>query len=280
MNKEIIKKLIVISRPLGWMIGPFLLALGVIYAEVPFTPVIILQALTYTFPMSFVTFGLNDVYDYESDKKNPAKESKVIASGALADMKMTHLVWKVALAMICLTIVISMLSGNIYNVILTIVVIGLVMAYSIPPIRLKTRPILDSISNGLIIMLPLVMGYSYIGNFKDIPMLKFVVIAIAAMCTHAILAVRDIDFDLSVGDKTVATFLGRTNTMRICALIFFGLCLLQAFDTWFLNGYLLFFSILTALLSSRETFIKKYLKIYGGILLITFYIAAIAWIVF
>ncbi|EJD07270.1 uncharacterized protein FOMMEDRAFT_149783 [Fomitiporia mediterranea MF3/22] len=66
------------SRISGWFFGPILHAIGVIHSRVfPKTTVDILrsgfQLFCLSFPLCIIVFGVNDVYDYPSDVRNPRK---------------------------------------------------------------------------------------------------------------------------------------------------------------------------------------------------------------
>ena len=62
------------SRPIGWIIAPLVFLVGLSYsgADLSFLP--ILQMLLLSFPYCLFVYGINDVYDYESDKLNPRKK--------------------------------------------------------------------------------------------------------------------------------------------------------------------------------------------------------------
>jgi 4-hydroxybenzoate polyprenyltransferase len=93
--------------------------------------------------------------------------------------------------------------------------------YSAPPLRLKTTPVLDSLSNGLYI-LPGVLAYLAVaGAFP--PLLAVAGAWLWTMAMHTFSAVPDIAPDREAGIRTTATMLGERGALAYC-----GLCWLLA----------------------------------------------------
>ena len=83
--------LIKISRPRFWVYitGPFLI--GVVAASpVQSWPLIILLGAYFTFPANLLIYGINDIFDYETDKHNPKK----IAYETLVKPKEQKQLWR------------------------------------------------------------------------------------------------------------------------------------------------------------------------------------------
>lgn len=85
--------------------------------------------------------------------------------------------------------------------------------YSSPPFRFKELPVLDSISNGVIVWLCWALGY--ISNGRNLFLGKENASAskgwLLAFCTigiHALGAAADIEADTIAGQRTIATVLG------------------------------------------------------------------------
>ncbi|ASJ07800.1 hypothetical protein A3L11_00580 [Thermococcus siculi] len=97
----------------------------------------------------------------------------------------------------------------------------LAIAYSAPPLRLKSRPLLDSITNGLAYG-PVTMGLVF--ESLELPMgwalvysLPFFVVLSAG---HMLLAVPTIEEDLALGARTSAAWLGRERGIKVGILLF------------------------------------------------------------
>ena len=69
-----ISLLIRTSRPPLWILGPFVFfAFLPIHAE-RFAPLPVLQLILLSFPFCIFLYGINDAYDYESDRINPRRK--------------------------------------------------------------------------------------------------------------------------------------------------------------------------------------------------------------
>ena len=92
--------------------------------------------------------------------------------------------------------------------------------YSMPPIRAKVRPLIDSIFNVLYIF-PGIVGYAVVS--KTMPSL-YLCLAAAFWCMamHAYSAVPDIQADKKAKINTIATQLGKAGTLLFC-LVCYGL---------------------------------------------------------
>ena len=107
----------------------------------------------------------------------------------------------------------------------TVAFLGLAWSYSMPPLRLKNRPILDSISNGLMCWLFWASGYVFEGKrallwSTDPSATNGRLVFFFASGLHSLAAVADVQADASAGDRTIGTGLGE----RI-ALLFSFVCL-------------------------------------------------------
>ncbi len=97
-------------------------------------------------------------------------------------------------------------------------------AYSVPPLRLKERPPLDSLSNGLgFFLLPFVMGYSLGADPREMP-LKYYLLALSVCGIHALATAADYDADKAAGHRTFAVMFGRRAAAAF-ALIAFAVAL-------------------------------------------------------
>lgn len=97
----------------------------------------------------------------------------------------------------------------------------LVVFYSAPPLRFKSKPFIDFATNYLYIM-PGVFGhYIASGTLPAVPILLAGFLHIAAM--HIFSAVPDIEYDRSVGIKTTPVVIGRTPALILVAVFWTGL---------------------------------------------------------
>ncbi|KAG8779303.1 hypothetical protein FRC12_024430 [Ceratobasidium sp. 428] len=224
------------SRPPGWTFGPILYGIGAIHSGVipkslSALGVCVTQIATLSFPLCIVVFGVNDIYDYASDLLNPRKSATSL-EGTILPPAHHGFVHTAAITSSAITLGISLLpylyahhtvgTWQAYSPsISTAVLVALGWAYSAPPFRLKEIPIVDSLSNGLIVWLSWFVGFSsccaLVGKRWDLASIpsKGYVLGLVTASVHALGAAADIEADIAAGQRTVATVIGR----RGCAIL-------------------------------------------------------------
>ena len=99
-------------------------------------------------------FVLNQYFDREEDRENAVKSNLPIASGKITPRG--TLIFSFLLVILCLFLV---LIANVHVLPLFIVFLGLSIAYSTPPFRLKSVPVADFVISGIGAgFLPFLMG--------------------------------------------------------------------------------------------------------------------------
>src|SRR5213083_336647 len=93
--------LIQVSRPIVWPLLPLVYALGLHAAHAEWSADAIVQALLLTFPMNLIGCGLNDIYDFESDRRS---ERRRAVWGAVVRNEDRPLVYRAALCMMPLVV--------------------------------------------------------------------------------------------------------------------------------------------------------------------------------
>lgn len=245
--------LIKASRIAGWCFGPILYCIGSLHARaLPKTPSKFLSFLTQVTVLSFplcvgkyahplhdmlllislllVVFGVNDVYDYATDLRNPRKHQQSL-EGSVLDPSKHEVVLAAALYLSCfifLSFLLTALSRSSSFIArrtsLTLLTIMLSWQYSAPPLRLKERPFLDSCSNGALVWMIWALGYtsngySLFGPDNGAGAHKGWMLAFCTAGIHALGAAADIDADMVAGQCTIATQAG----VR-CAALFCAVC--------------------------------------------------------
>jgi 4-hydroxybenzoate polyprenyltransferase len=161
-----------------------------------------------------VTFGVNDVYDIESDMKNPRKKNKWTHGTALPAYRIQALLWAARVLTGVVLILALPASANSAQVLwCTIGLLSVAWGYSTPPVRFKERPVLDSLANGLLCWLFWASGYTFSGQrslvFDTIESAtngRLVFLLASAM--HSLAAVEDAETDALVEYRTIATVCG------------------------------------------------------------------------
>ncbi|KAJ3571888.1 hypothetical protein NP233_g3461 [Leucocoprinus birnbaumii] len=212
------------SRPPSWTFGPILFGIGLLQSQqIPRTlPVLALAALqifSLSAPLSIVVFGINDVYDFSTDSRNPRKIVNGLQGGVLQP-EYHSLVRTSACVSTIFILGVSLLTRRLYNVVAAVFLLSLSWQYSAPPLRLKEVPVFDSLSNGLIVFLTWFCGFSFSGlGFNDVPSKGFML----GLCTagvHALGAVIDVEADIAAGQRTIATAFGKRPAVAFSALCY------------------------------------------------------------
>ena len=169
--------------------------------------------------MGVIVFGINDISDIDSDSINTRKgdvEGAVLDRAEIKFVKAS--VWRAAA--IFMTISLMTRHWPAAAAIAGIILFGI--TYSLKPIRLKSVPLADSISNGLWVLLVFLLGYyDNAQSFSSSPpwnLMLLVVLTVSAI--HSLTTLFDLEVDLQAGDKTIGTTLGLRRTL-IFALILF-----------------------------------------------------------
>jgi len=215
MNKYLFSLLLLIavSRPAGWFSFPLFFLMGSVSSgSTTITPLFISQILLLSFPFCIFGYGLNDIYDYDSDRRNPRKG---LFEGIVLQPEYHSFVKNVSFIVISLLFFTSFLTLNIFNILGMVLLVSLGYFYSAPPLRFKERPPLDSITNGIgYFFAPFFLGFSFSGSIflnagKGILWIDVCLITAIVMGFHAYSTIQDYDVDKKIGVKTFATIFGK-----------------------------------------------------------------------
>lgn len=212
-----IRFLLKVSRPRFWfyIFGPYIVGLVAAISErselLNWRPAIF--ALYFLFPANLLIYGVNDIFDYETDRLNAKKteyETLVVPDRRKAltiAILLTNLPFIIAAGLFA-TAALPSLAGFLFFSIF----------YSAPPIRAKAKPFLDSAFN-ILYVFPGAFAYQMLsGNFPPISLMIAAGCWTAAM--HAYSAIPDIEADKEAGLKTIATVCGPYVTLAICAALY------------------------------------------------------------
>jgi 4-hydroxybenzoate polyprenyltransferase len=226
-----IRHLFVASRPVSWVNTAYPFALAYLLLARPVDPLaLVVGALYFLVPYNLAMYGINDVFDYESDLRNPRKggvEGAVLAPAfhrpTIVAAIVTNVPFLVALVV---------LGGPASWLVLAISVFA-VVAYSAPVLRFKERPVLDSITSSTHFVSPAVYGVALAGVAPDA---RTVLLLAAFFCwgmaSHAFGAVQDVPADREAGIGSVATVLGARITVLGSAGLYLLAGVLAALSGW------------------------------------------------
>ena len=183
-------------------------------------------------PYNLLMYGVNDVFDYESDLRNPRKGG--VEGVVLSDRWHRLTLWSAALSNLPFLVALVALGSARSTVVLAVVVFA-VVAYSAPVLRFKERPVLDSVTSSTHFVGPAVVGCTMVGTGTT----AVAVAALAAFfawgaASQAFGAVQDISADRAAGIASVATWLGAAPTVRLAATAYAaaGVLLVLGLDGW------------------------------------------------
>lgn len=185
--------------------------------------------------MSFA-FMINDVIDAPDDMRDPIKQkSNVISQGLL-----TVTEGNILSGLIFIVSAVLFFFGGRHSFIIGLGILILSFLYSVPPVRLKARPIVDLISHVLMLSTFLMMSGYYIYDTNP-QKAWFIIIAITFVSAYGQFynQMDDFDVDQRAGLKNTAMFLGKRGTSiaiyasAASVAIFFCIGIVQGvFPSW------------------------------------------------
>lgn len=168
------------------------------------------------FPANVFIYGVNDLWDHETDLKNPKKGEREHLLEERERRSLVVLLLGVSALSAALLVSQTMAERAVFCAFL-----ALSYFYSAPPLRFKEVPVLDFSSNMLYIM-PGVFGYLLAsGSFPPLLLIAAGYFHIAAM--HLFSAIPDIGCDREAGITTTAVVLGERRSLALC-LAFWSAC--------------------------------------------------------
>lgn len=211
--------------------------------------------LFFALPANLLLYGINDVFDYETDKLNPKKQGyEELVEPALRKPLISIILC------LCLPFLLTVGSLSLRALTALCLFVLLSVFYSAPPIRAKARPFFDSVFNSLY-LLPGIVGYTLL---SDAPLRWSIVLAAACWCAamHAYSAIPDIKVDRAAHTPTIATVLGAKKTLVFCGTLY----LLSALFSVSVLGALSFVggAIYLGLMcwSAQKTTVQEQLSLY------------------
>lgn len=211
--------------------------------------VVIANILAMTF-----AFMINDVVDAPDDALNPIKtKSNVISQGLLSYQEG----YWIAGAFFLLSAILFFF-GGLWSFLAGLTTLILSFAYSAPPLRLKSRPIVDVVSHVLMLSALLMLSGYFVYDTQP-KQAWWVIIAVTMASAYGQFynQVDDFETDKQAKLKNTAMLLGKQNTMfamifsAIVTLICFVIAITQAvFPMWL--GWVLGVTVFTVSLFSWD----------------------------
>ena len=202
------RHLLRVSRPRFWMylLGPYMVALAATSLRPPLE--VWLLGLYLTLPANLLIYGVNDLFDADTDRLNP---KKLDYEQLLQQTQRRTLVIAILVLNVPFLALVPFLP-HAWPWLLLFVVTGI--GYSAPPLRAKARPVLDAAFNILYVAPGLAAYATVSGQQPPLPVLAAALLWCMAM--HAYSAVPDIAADRAAGLSTIATRFGSARTLLLC----------------------------------------------------------------
>ncbi|MEY3384268.1 MAG: hypothetical protein RLZZ212_855 [Actinomycetota bacterium] len=224
---KLARRLLLSSRPLSWINTAFPFAASYFFLGGEVNTFFLFTTLFFLIPYNFLMYGINDIFDYESDLRNPRKGG---LEGALLTPEL-HRPMLILVSIINLPFLIFISLQTLSNLValgLFWLTIFFVVAYSAKGLRYKEIPFLDSTTSSLHFVGPAIFALATLEEFDLSLLIALIAFFLWGAASHAFGAIQDIRADREAGIASIATVLGARVTVRIAlsAYMFAGLLLL------------------------------------------------------
>lgn len=214
------------SRPLSWINTAFPFAAAYLLTTGRLDAAFWVGTIYFLVPYNLAMYGINDVFDYESDLRNPRKGG---LEGALLDPSIHRTtLWAAVISNVPFLVVLVVLGSPLSWLVLAVSVFA-VIAYSAKGLRFKEKPFLDSMTSSTHFVSPAVYGLVLAGaTFTPALWLILTSFFLWGIASHAFGAVQDVIADREGGLASIATVIGARATVRlsVVAYVLAGLLLL------------------------------------------------------
>lgn len=200
------------SRPISWIntAYPFAAAYLMVAGHVDLT--LVVGTVYFLVPYNLLMYGINDVFDYESDLRNPRKGG---IEGIVLNRRWHRLtLWSAGLSNVPFLVYLLVVGSSAARLVLVISVLA-VVAYSAPRLRFKERPVLDSLTSSTHFVSPAVFGLAVAGGRASVAVVAtFLAFFLWGVASQAFGAVQDVTADRAASIASIATWLGARGTVR------------------------------------------------------------------
>ena len=225
-----LRTLVVSSRPLSWVNTAFPFGLTYYLYVGEFDALFVVGSLFFLIPYNVLMYGINDVFDYESDLRNPRKGG---VEGALLGPEL-HRPMVLLSALLPLPFLVPLiLWGSLLSTGVLALALFFVVAYSAKNFRFKEIPFVDSVTSSLHFVMPAVFAMALVG--AELTGLSLTLLAsffFWGMASHAFGAVQDVLADREAGVGSIATAIGAKGTVRFAVVLYLVAGLVVLVTPW------------------------------------------------
>lgn len=213
---RMLRKLFWVSRPISWPNTAYPFAAAYVLSGGSVDATFIIGTLYFLGPYNLLMYGVNDVFDYESDIKNPRK-------GGVEGMREARAFHPTILKAAVITnapfLLYLLLAGDWVTRAVLVAVVFSVVAYSLKALRFKEKPVLDSITSSLHFVGPALVGLALWG-FPPQAWPFMLAFFLWGMASHAFGAVQDIIPDRKGKLASIATVFGARTTIWLALVLY------------------------------------------------------------
>ncbi|MFE4196097.1 prenyltransferase [Paenarthrobacter sp. NPDC056912] len=215
--KGLVPQALLASRPVSWINTAYPFAAAMLLTTREIDWVLIVGTFYFLIPYNLAMYGINDVFDYESDLQNPRKGG---IEGALLQPHLHRpMLWLAAITNVPFLLVLAFAAGPATWLALGVSAFA-VVAYSVAGLRFKERPVLDSLTSSTHFVSPAVVGLTLAGADVTPGLLTLLAaFFLWGMAAHAFGAVQDIEPDRQAGIGSIATVIGARRTVRLAVVL-------------------------------------------------------------
>jgi 4-hydroxybenzoate polyprenyltransferase len=231
------RQLLGASRPLSWVNTAYPFGAAYLLTGGGLDLAFWVGVAYFLVPYNLLMYGVNDVFDYDSDLLNPRKGG---VEGVVLLNRWHRLALWAAVASNIPFLVVLVAVGTPGATIALAVVVFAVVAYSAPRLRFKERPLLDSVTSSTHFTGPAVFGFllahesvspAVTQPVSATALAAFTAFFLWGAASHAFGAVQDIPADKGAGISSVATWFGGAATVRLAVGCYAAAALLLLFGT-------------------------------------------------
>jgi len=225
-----LRALVLSSRPISWVNTAYPFGAAYVLASGGLDVRGVVGVLFFLIPYNLLMYGVNDVFDYESDLRNPRKGG---VEGILLDRRLHRLTIRAAVLLPLPFVAFLVAVGDAAANLTLAASLFMVVAYSAPGLRFKERPFLDSMTSSFHFVSPAVYGVLLAGARPGLAVwLALGAYYLWGMASHAFGAVQDVNADRAGGIASVATVIGARATVWFSLVLYLVAGLLLLFLGW------------------------------------------------
>lgn len=223
-----LRKLFMVSRPVSWINTAYPFAVAYLLAGGSDYVLLVVATIFFLIPYNLMMYGVNDIFDYESDIRNPRKGG---IEGMREQKELHPVIAKAVVISSTPFIAYLLLVGTLVTNMVLAVVLFFVVAYSIAKLRFKERPFLDSVTSSIHFVGPAVYGLS-LTTFAPEAWLYIIAFFAWGMASHAFGAVQDIIPDREGHIASIATVMGARATVWFSMILYAAASVLMFMQPW------------------------------------------------